>query len=164
MTSHPKCPKSSVMLIIVAMATFACEEPGPPGSHLATAPTPVAGTPSSVFTPPGGRQVQVIVHMLVNVDPGVTIARLATAAATIPLTNLRFEMGGRSEISINRITGTTGTPDISFPGGASPSEVTRTFVLNPITSDSSDFDIWVTNPLANTVPLEIAALFEVFAG
>jgi hypothetical protein len=121
------------------------------------APAPAADPGPSPPSPPGKHAV----FRQYDLFPGDQTLRFETGFSA-PLNNLRFIMGGRPDVLIKQITGTkNNSPDIVFAGdGVPPPTVTLFFNDNPITSESSDFDIQVKNTLTAGSALEIGTIFD----
>ncbi len=77
------------------------------------------------------------------------------------LRKCRFVAGGRRDVLTQRITGNTGTPDITFNPPARPFEVTVHFARNAIAeTDSADFVIIVDNAGADDIMIEYGIVYD----
>jgi hypothetical protein len=155
MTINRMFRQMGVITLVVALATLSCEGPAPTPS---SAPPPTASTSAAAMgvIQPG----KTAVFEKIEVGPGDQTILFETGATPL-LNNLKFVMGGKPSILIERIRGTKGTPDIPFADGVPPYVVTRMFAQNPIiTSVSANFDVRLRNTEAITRSLEVVAIFD----
>lgn len=125
------------------------------------ADNPTAGTPSTSGSGPGSvDQLSKTTVVNYTVPAGNQILLFDTGQRG-PLFDLQIVVGGSPQVKISHIVGTTNQqPEVTFEPPVAPFEVTRFFLQNPLTSESTSFQFFVNNTSASDQRLQIGARWE----